>query len=133
MDLPSDLGIVALEDGVSRSVPVMHTAAEAVAPLLAVGADAGFRPGAVAERLEALIPDLPEIVSVNVALGEAVAVDVGAGADAAVVEDGCDVDAGVTEVADVADLLFVATQVAFAGEGDVHRTGDLPLRLDEFH
>ncbi len=78
---------MALEDFGGGAVPVVHAATEAVAPLLAVGATARLCPAAVAEGLEAFVPDLPEIISVDIALRESVAVDVGTGADAAIDED----------------------------------------------
>jgi len=111
---------VALEHFFGGAVPVVHAAAKAVAPLGAAGAPALLRPFPVPEGQEAVLPDLPEVIVINVALGEEVTVDVGAGADAAVDEDGGYVHAGVAEVADVADLLLVSAQVTLAAEGCFH-------------
>ena len=70
----------------ARAVPVVHSVAEAHFEGFAILADARARPFAVAERLKTLIPNLIKIVGVDAALRETVAVDVGAGADAAVDE-----------------------------------------------
>ena len=100
---------MALEDLVRRPVPIVHAVAEAVLPLLAVGASARFRPVAAAENLEAFLPDFVEVVLVDVSLREPVPVDVGTGADAAVDEDGGDVYAGVAEIPYGPDFLLIST------------------------
>ena len=79
-------------------MPVVHTIAEAVFEGFAMLALSLAGPFAMAEGLEAGVPDFPEVVGVDVALTEMLAVDVGAGADGAVDEDGGDVDAGMAEV-----------------------------------
>ena len=107
--MPDRLGVMALEDVLGGAVPVVHAVAEAVFPLLAVGAAARFRPLAVAEGLEAVLPDRLKVVLVDVSLREPVPVDVGAGADAAVDEDGGDVHAGVAEIPHGPDLLLIST------------------------
>ena len=86
---------MALEHLGGGAVPVVHAAAEAVAPFPAAGAAARPGPVAVAERLEALLPHFVEIILIDAALREPVPVDVGTGRNAAVDEDGGDVDAGV--------------------------------------
>ena len=68
-------------------MPVVHSAAQAVLELRASGADALFCPVTVAEDLELVFPDFVEIVLVDVALGENIAVYVRACADAAVYQD----------------------------------------------
>lgn len=75
-------GIVALEE--VAVVPVVHVAATAVFPFAAGGTEAGAGPSAVPEYLEAVLPDLPEAVVVNVPLGKGVPVYVGTRADAPV-------------------------------------------------
>ena len=65
----------------------MHSAAEAVFELRASGAGALFCPTSVAEDLELVFPDFVEIVLVDIALGENIAVYVRACADAAVYQD----------------------------------------------
>ena len=67
---------MAVEGGGEITVPVVHSAALAVKPLLAVYTGAASGPGAVAERAETLLPDFPEIVGVDAALRKSVAVDV---------------------------------------------------------
>ena len=105
---------------VADGMPVVHAVAEAVAEGFAVFAHTTACPTAVAEGLETGLPHLPKVVVVDVALGEGVAVDVGAGADGAVDEDGSDVDACMAEVGILAHAALVTTQIAFAAEGDGH-------------
>ena len=61
----------------------MHGTAKAVLVHLAVGARALFHPFTVAERLEAVFPNIKEIILVDIALHIA-AIDVGASGDGAV-------------------------------------------------
>ena len=112
---------MAVDGRVAIAMPVVHAVSEAVFEGFAVFAGALLGPVAVAEDLKAGVPNLPEVVGVDIALGEALAVDVGTGADGAVDEDGGNVDAGVTEVWCLAYFAFVGAEVAFAGEGDIHR------------
>ena len=77
------LVVVAVNHVLTRSVPVVHSVAQTIFEGFAPFANSGARPVTVAERLKTLVPNLIEIVGVDVALREAVAVDVGAGADAA--------------------------------------------------
>ena len=65
-------------------MPVVHTVAEAHIEGFAVVADALSRPLPIAERLETGLPDIPEAVRVDIALGESFTVNVGTGADGAV-------------------------------------------------
>ena len=124
---------MALKGIQTSAVPVVHPASEAVAPLRAFFAAAFPCPAAVTERLEAVVPYLPETVFADIALREPVPVDVRTGTDAAVDEHRSDVHAGVAEEAAVADLLFVAADIAFAAERYVHRSSFSPLLPYEFH
>ena len=122
--LAIEIHSVALEKGGNvGAVPVVHAATEAVFPLPAGLAGAlAAGPFAAAEGLETMLPDFVQIVLVDIALREIVPVDVGTGADAAVNQDGGDVDAGAAEETVVADLLLVGAQEVSATEGDLHRT-----------
>ena len=93
----------------------VHGAAEAVFINLAILADACFHPITVSEDLESIFPYVKEIVLIDVALGKA-SVDVGAGGNGAVHEDGSDGDAGSTEVIPIADLALVWPDVGLAAE-----------------
>ena len=77
---------MAIDNVHARAVPVVHSVAQTHFERLAILADARACPFAVAERLKTLVPNLVKIIGVDAALREAVAVDVGAGADAAVDE-----------------------------------------------
>ena len=101
----------------------MHTIAEAVFEGFAMLALSLAGPFAMAEGLEAGVPDFPEVVGVDVALTEMLAVDVGAGADGAVDEDGGDVDTGVAEIGGPAHFVLVGAEITLAGEGGGHRGG----------
>lgn len=46
----------------------VHAVALAVAPVVAVGTRAGLHPGAVAVRGKAVLPHVPEVVLIDVAL-----------------------------------------------------------------
>ena len=115
------------------SMPVMHPAAEAVAPFPAIFAPSRTGPAAISERLEAFLPNLPQIVLIYVALAEAVPVNVGTSADAAVGQDRSDVDSGVAEETAVADLFLIASQISLAAERDAHRAVLCALLSYEFH
>ena len=114
-------------------MPVVHAAAKAVFPLFAGGADAGAGPVVVPEGLEAVLPNFPKAILIDISLRETVPVNVGTGADAAVNEDGGNVHPGVAEMAHGAHLFLVSAQIAFAAEGDGHGPALLPLLPDEFH
>ena len=62
--------MVVAEEQLAVVVVEVHAAALAVAPHLAAGAGVFVRPLAVAVRLEAVLPHLPEVVAVDVALVE---------------------------------------------------------------
>jgi hypothetical protein len=114
-------------------MPIVHPATEAVAPFPAIFAPPCTGPTAISERLETFLPYLPQIVLIDVALAEAVPVNVGTGADAAVGQDRSDVDSGVAEEAAVADLFLIASQITLATERYAHRTALRALLLYEFH
>ncbi len=59
---------MALEHLGRGTMPVVHAVPEAVLPLLAAGATARPGPVAVAEGLEARLPDLLEIVFLDIPL-----------------------------------------------------------------
>lgn len=139
--MAENLVVVAVDEfyriSVHGQVPVVHAVAEAVFEDFAVFADTLPCPLTVAEGLEAGVPDFPEVVGVYVSLAEMLAVDVGAGTDGAVDEDGGDVDARVTEVGSLTHLAFVRAEVTFAAKRSVHNTtggspgGDEVHELDE--
>ena len=90
----------------------------AVAPHLTVFALAFLGPAAVAHYLEAVLPDLPEVVLIDIALVH-VAAYRGTAADAAVAADAghFDTTAAIEEM--VADFLFVLSEETFAGITDI--------------
>ena len=100
-------------------MPVVHAVAEAVFEGFAVLALPFAGPVAVAEGLESGVPDFPEVVGVDVALAEMLAVDVGAGADGAIDENRGDVDACMAEVGSLTHCALVGAEVSFAAEGNV--------------
>ena len=95
--------------------PVVHAASLAVSVFFASGTLSGLRPFSVAVNLEAVVPYINEIVLVDVALNKA-AVNVWTCPNAAVNQDGADVNACPAEEAVVSDLLFITPYVAFAAE-----------------
>ena len=109
----------------------MHGAAKAVLVYLAVGARALFHPFTVAERLETVFPDIKEIILVDVTLHIAT-VNVGAGGNRAVNQDGSNGDASTAEIIPVAHLALIGTDVCLATEHAI----DFPLfsgGYDEIH
>ena len=62
--------MVVADEQVFVIVVEVHTVALAVLPHLAVGALALLRPRAVAELLEAVLPHIPEVILVDIALRE---------------------------------------------------------------
>ena len=125
--------VVAVDDFLAVAVPVVHAITEAVFEGFAVFAGALLGPVAVAEDLKAGVPNLPEVVGVDIALGEALTVYVGTGTDGAVDEDGGDVDARVTEVGSLTHLALVWAEVAFAAKRSVHNTTGGSPGGDEVH
>ena len=105
---------------VTVAVPIMHTVSEAVFEHFTVFAHPLSCPTAVTEKLETVIPHIPEVIVVYVALPKTFAVNVGTGADSAVDKHRGDVYASVTEIGRLPHLAFVWTEVTFAGKGDIH-------------
>ena len=119
------------EQQFSVVVSEVHAAAFAVAPVSAVFAEVGFHPVVVAVWLEALFPNLHEVVFVDVALSVVMA-DACAGADASVDEDGGRCDAGCAAEHPVAHVAFVWSEEAFAAVTCVYAPF-LASLLYEFH
>ena len=97
----------------------MHGAAEAVLIHLAAGARTLFHPCTVAEGLEAVFPNIEEVILIDIALHIA-AVDVWAGRDGAVDEDRADGDARTAEIIPIADFALVGAHVGLAAEHAVN-------------
>ena len=104
-------------------MPVVHTVAEAHIEGFAVVADALACPLPVSEWLETGLPDIPEVVGVDIALGETCTVDVGTGADGAVNQYGGNVYPCMAEIGSLPHLALVATEITLAAEGDIHWRG----------
>ena len=98
-------------------MPIVHTVTEAVLEDFAAFALSLARPVSVAEGPEAAVPDLPEVVGVDIALAEMLAVDIGTGTDGSVDEDGGDIDARVTEIRGLTHLALVWAEIPLAAEG----------------
>ena len=67
----------------------MHSSAKAVLELFAAGTNAFSGPVSVTECLELVLPDFKQVVCVDIALGEDVAVYVRAGAYSSIYQNGC--------------------------------------------
>ena len=111
--------VVVAGQQVAVVVVEVEAGAFAVAPHLAVFALAFAGPTAVAHQLEAVLPDIPEVVPVNVSLVH-VAAYRGASTDATVATDTCHLDTAAAVEEMVANLLLVVAQEAFAGVTDRH-------------
>ncbi len=94
-------------------VTEVQAGAFAVAPVLAFFAVADFGPVAVAHHLVAVLPHVPEVVLVDVAL-DVVATQARTCRDAAVAKHGTDVHAGTAEERVVAGVLLVTAEESFA-------------------
>ena len=134
-NLLTSFEIIALPYRLPKPWPQMHGASETLLEILARGAHPAAHPVAVAHDLEAVVPDLQQVILINIALSEG-AVNVRAGGDVSVEQHGTDVDAGAAEEVAVANILFVFTCVCFAAECQVDfafatRGGDKPQHL--FH
>ena len=101
-------------------MPVVHSSAKAVLELFAAGTDAFSGPVSVTECLELVLPDFEQVVCVDIALGEDVAVYVRAGADSSVYQNGCYVDSRMAEMPYGADFLLVFSQITLTTEGHFH-------------
>lgn len=91
----------------------VHTIALAELPHLAVGTLALLRPTAVAELLEAILPHIPEVIAVDVSLGE-VTTHRRASRDVTIHTNGCYADASVALKWASAHLHLIATYEALA-------------------
>ena len=104
-------------------MPVVHAVAEAHVEDFAVFADTLSRPLSVAERLKTGLPDIPDVVGVDVALGETRTVDVGTGTDGAVNQHGGDVNPCMAEIRSLPHFALVGVEIALATESDIHWRG----------
>ena len=108
---------------IAVAVVEMHAAAEAITEHAAIGALPATGPLAVAERLEPLLPHLPEPVAVDIALVE-IGPDGSTPRDGPVDADGSGGDPSGALVKTVADLGLVAAEEPLASV----RSVDAPLR-----
>lgn len=92
----------------------VQAAAFAVAVYLAMGTLALAGPGAVAHLLEAVLPHIPDVVAIDVALRE-IATDTGAARDIAIAQHRHHLHAGATVEELVAHLPLIVAQKALAG------------------
>ena len=83
--------------------------------LLAMLAGTAFHPLPVAHDLESVVPDIQEVVVVDVALHVGT-VHVGAGADVTVYQDAADVDSSTAEEVAVTDVFLVFARIGLATE-----------------
>ncbi len=95
----------------------MQAGAFAVAPVFARLAVADFSPTAVAHDLVAVLPYIPQVVFIDVAL-DVVATEARACRDASVAKHGRDVHAGTAEEWVVAGVFFVTAEESFAAVVD---------------
>ncbi len=112
-------------------VAQVHAATLAVAPHVAVGTGSGLFPRTVAEQLETVLPDIPEIVAVDIAL-MVVGTDAAASRDASVVEHGAYGDTGLAEEGTVAHVELMMTEESLAAVFGFY-AGFAPGLLDEIH
>ena len=98
----------------------VHAIAFAVAEHLAVGAYSLFGPTAVAIGFEAIVPDIHEVILINVSLME-VRADTGTTGNGTVYQHRSYTDAGVTFIESIAYLAFIIPQETFtAVTGSYH-------------
>ena len=71
--------VMTLDDLTCAAMVQMHGTAKTVFVDFAIGTDASTHPAPVAERLETIFPYVEEVVLVDVALNEQLAVDVRTG------------------------------------------------------
>ena len=95
----------------------MQAGAFAVAPVFARLAVADFCPTAVAHDLVAVLPYIPQVVFIDVAL-DVVATEARACRDASVAKHGRNVHAGAAEERVVAGVFFVTAEESFAAVVD---------------
>ena len=99
----------------------VHRAAEALLEILAFPAHTRAHPRPVAHDLETVVPDIQQVIPIDVALHVS-AVDVGTSGDAAVNQHAADVDARTAEKVGVADLFLVLSRVGFTAESQMDTT-----------
>jgi len=121
------------EDEFAVIAAEVHATAEAVAPPLTVGAFriGGLHPGAVAVRLETVLPDVDEVVCIDVAL-IIIGPYAAASRDRAVDSDRGDGEAGLAAEEMVTNLALVSAEEALAAVAGVNATLFAGLR-DEVH
>ena len=124
---------MAAEDLGAVSVPVVHSATQAVFELRASGTGALFCPVTVAENLELVLPDFVEVVLVDVALGKYIPVNVRAGTDTAVYQNGSYVDSGVAEMAHRTHLFLIFPEISLAAEAYIQRGCFRAFLSDKIH
>lgn len=105
--------VVVAEEEFFLLVVKVHAGAFAIAPYFAMLALSFFHPLAVAVWVEFFVPDVPEVVAVDVSLVE-IGADGGAAGDGAVAEYGGYFDACAAIEILVAYFAFVVAQKAFA-------------------
>ena len=96
----------------------MHSTTETLLEVFAGGADSATHPGAVAHELEAVVPNIQQVVLIDIALSEG-AVDVRTGGYVAVEQHRADVDARTAEEVAVAHLFLVLASICLAAEFQV--------------
>ena len=99
-------------------VAQMHSPTLAVAPHLAVGTLVMARPLPMAELFEAVLPNIPKAIPIDIALME-VGPDRRTARNGAIHPDRGDRNAGSTLIEMVAHLSFVTSQKSFAGVADL--------------
>ena len=132
-------------------MPVVHAAPVATVRDVALPALAPLRPAPVAELPKAILPHLPKIVFINIALPEDFPVDIWASTDGAVYQHRRYIDAGMAKERVLPHLHLVRPQIPLAAESDIHEclsacgvpsarptmfeclSGGFSLRFDELH
>jgi hypothetical protein len=107
---------VMAKKNVFRILPAqMHGTTKTILEDFTILTDASAHPIAISEYLETVFPNVEEVIPIDVALGKT-PVDVRAGGDAAVNEDGSDGDTGTAKIEPVAYLAFVGADIGFTTE-----------------
>ena len=112
---------MAVEGGLAGVVPIVHTLAEAVFELLAVGALSSAGPVAVSERLKLTLPNFVKIIAIDIALPEYLSINIRAGADSAIYKNWAYVYSGAAEMRSWAHLLLIGGKVPLTAECNLHR------------
>ena len=101
------------EEQTAIVVAQVHAPTLAVTPHVAVGTGSCLFPRTVAEQLETVLPDIPEIVAVDISL-MVVGTDAAASRDASVVEHGAYGDTGLAEEGTVAHVELMTAEESLA-------------------